>query len=414
MVTADIAAVGLRFGEGPRWHNGRLWFSDFFDHAVRSFGGGGDLSVEVQLDAPQRPSGLGWLPDGRLIFVSMLDRRVVRREHDGSLVMHADLADLAGGNVNDMVVSATGNAYVGNFGFDFERAVADRIAGRPATIRRAPASLVRVAPNGATSVAAEGLEFPNGTVITPDHTTLIVAESFGARLTAFTLSADGTLTNRRVWANLPGVAPDGIACNALGQVWVANSLKPECLLVAEGGEIIERVATSHNAYACMLGGPDGTTLFILTCADGRPEACMQHRTGRIETAQVEVASGGWPGVPNEILHLTTADAWARGDDLFEPASLATDGYIHCTAGPERMLTVANAFYRNDPDDFVVVRVDTAALDSDLLFEAPPGSDALAGTTYFPHLYGPLPRSAVLSVRSVQRAVDGTFVGFETN
>jgi sugar lactone lactonase YvrE len=201
-------ATGLRFGEGPRWRGGRLWLSDFYDHAVKSVSLAGDLRTEFNLD--DQPSGLGWMPDGTMLIVSMTKRRLMRRAADGTLAVHADLAGIATFHCNDMVVDAEGGAYVGNFGFDLDAAMAQGgMDGVAASL--VEAKLAYVSPSGEPRIAAEGLRFPNGTVITPDGRTLILGESFGRRLTAFDVGPGGVLSNRRVWADLSGRVPSSAA-----------------------------------------------------------------------------------------------------------------------------------------------------------------------------------------------------------
>jgi sugar lactone lactonase YvrE len=281
-----VLATGLRFGEGPRWHEGRLWLSDMYDHAVKSVGLDGDVRVEVEV--PGQPSGLGWMPDGTLLVVSMLDRAVLRLV-DGVLVPHADLSGVAAWHCNDMVVDAAGNAYVGNFGFDLHLAESTRDFSTAA-----PATLALVHPDGTVAVAADELAFPNGTVITPDGRTLIVAESMGRRLTAFTRHDDGTLTDRRVWADLGRRLPDGICLDADGAVWFANAGGPECVRVAEGGEVLDIIDTGDRCYACMLGGDDGTTLFILTSASSHPDRTTVERSARVLVSAAPAPGAGLP------------------------------------------------------------------------------------------------------------------------
>lgn len=276
---------GLSFGEGPRWHDGRLWFSDFYRHAV--FAASLDGDVEEIVRVPAQPSGLGWLPDGRLLLVSMTDRRLLRLEPNG-LVEHADLSGIATFHCNDMVVDGAGRAYVGNFGFDYAAA---RESG--GTVTPTAAVLARVDPDGSVHAAAEGMMFPNGSVITPDGDTLIVAETFSSRLTAFTIGADGTLSNRRGWAELPGVAPDGICLDAEGAVWVANARAPECVRVGEGGAILDRVVTSQLCFACALGGADGRTLYLIT-APASGASVANRRDGKVERVEVDAPHAGWP------------------------------------------------------------------------------------------------------------------------
>ena len=271
---------GLVFPEGPRWHDGRLWFSDM--HARRVMALGMDGRAEVIVEVPGSPSGLGWLPDGRLLVVSMNDRRLLRLDPEG-LNEVADLSGLAAFHCNDMVVDGAGRAYVGNFGFDLNQ-------GQPF----APAEIVLVTPDGKARVVAADMAFPNGTVITPDGRTLIVGESFGARLTAFDIEPDGSLTGRRLWAQLESAVPDGICLDAEGAIWVASPLSAEVLRVRENGEVTRRIPVETQAFACMLGGPDRRTLFILTAGSSHPDECRRNVNGRIEIVHVEVPGAGWP------------------------------------------------------------------------------------------------------------------------
>ena len=284
MSTATVLTDGLYFGEGPRWHEGRLWFSDFYAHAVKSVGADGVQRIELELD--DQPSGLGWLPDGRLLVVSMAAMKLLRQDPDG-LVVHADLSEFSAHLCNEMVVDNTGRAWVGNFGFDLdalmeEKGVEEALADHPTT------NLVRVDPDGTVHLAASDMHFPNGTVITPDGRTLIVAETLSMCLTAFDIEADGSLTNRRVWAPVGMRAPDGICLDADGNVWVANAMAPECVLVAPGGEILQTITTSQLCYACMLGGDDGRTLHMVTAQSSDKGEASAVAAGKIEVARVDV------------------------------------------------------------------------------------------------------------------------------
>ena len=272
----------LLFPEGPRWHDGRLWFSDMHAQEVVAVTPAGEREVVARVSAD--PSGLGWLPDGRLLVVSMRDRRLLRQQADGSLVEHADLSGLAAGRCNDMVVDATGRAYVGNFGFDF-------MAGE----KFRETDLIVVSADGEAAVAASDLRFPNGTVITPDGGTLIVAESFGRRLTAFDVAADGSLANRRLWADL-GVPPDGICLDTAGCVWVAVPERPGAFLrVSEGGAVEERIdVDDFGAYACMLGGTEGRTLFLLEARESHPDKIKGRGNGRVRMLEVDAPGAGLP------------------------------------------------------------------------------------------------------------------------
>jgi sugar lactone lactonase YvrE len=284
----SVVREGLYFGECPRWHEGRLWYSDFFDHAVHVLAPGGPDELVVEVAG--QPSGLGWMPDGSLLIVSMLDRRVLRLGLDGSLGEHADLAQWAPFHCNDMVVDAAGRAYVGNVGFDIYALLTRKPVAPRSTV------LLRVDPDRQVSVAVGDLEVPNGTVITPDGGTLIVAESMGRRLTAFDVLAGGGLNNRRVWADMVPhrVVPDGICLDASGAVWVANAFGATAVRVAEGGELLDTVTFSQRCFACMLGGPDGRELFAVTAPTEIPAEASASARGRIESARVSVAHAGLP------------------------------------------------------------------------------------------------------------------------
>jgi sugar lactone lactonase YvrE len=286
-----VLAGGIHFGEGPRWRDGRLWFSDFQAHAVKSVSLAGDVRVEFEID--DQPSGLGWMPDGSLLVVSMTKRQVLKRAPDGAMSVHADLGGIATWHCNDMVVDAVGRAYVGNFGFNLEHELATR-GPEQVFAEHVAAKLAVVQPDGRAEVAAPDMHFPNGSMITPDGRTLIVGETFANRLTAFDIAADGTLSGRRVWAELPGRAPDGACLDAEGCVWVANPLARECVRVAEGGEVREVIDPGDNCYACMLGGEDGKTLFMLTAASMTDPNAPPAPNGRLVIAQVDVPHGGLP------------------------------------------------------------------------------------------------------------------------
>ncbi|HEY2359246.1 MAG TPA: SMP-30/gluconolactonase/LRE family protein [Phenylobacterium sp.] len=282
---------GIYFGEGPRWRNGRLWFSDFYAHAVKSVSLAGDLRTEVEID--DQPSGLGWMPDGSLLIVSMSKRQVLRRTPDARVGVHADLAHIATFHCNDMVVDSTGGAYVGNFGFDLDAAIAAR--GVPDVLANHPtAKLAYIAPDGQTRVAAEDMHFPNGPVITPDGKTLIVGETLAAVLTAFDIGANGELSNRRVWAPTTPAVPDGICLDAAGAIWVANPIAPQCVRIAKGGEVLETIETGQPCYACMLGGDDGKTLFMAVCDSSDHVQASAKQTGRILVATVDSPRAGLP------------------------------------------------------------------------------------------------------------------------
>ena len=272
---------GLAFPECPRWHEGALFFSDMHAGVVwRLTPGGGSSKV---LDLPTFPGGLGWLPDGTLQVVSMLDRRVLRLTPQG-LVTIADLSPFASHPVNDMVVDRQGRAYIGNFGFDLNGGESPR-----------PTILLCVESSGEIRPIAEDLVFPNGMVITPDGKTLIVAETFAARLSAFEIQPDGALTNRRVFSPVEGMRPDGICLDEDGAVWVACPGGNRIVRVKAGGKITHNIPLpDRDSYACMLGGPDRRDLYISTARHHLPERTKELRSGRIEVLRVEVPGAGLP------------------------------------------------------------------------------------------------------------------------
>lgn len=273
---------GLQFGEGPRWRDGKLWFSDFYAHRVQTIDLDGNL--ERVTDVAAQPSGLGFDLAGRLLIVSMLDRRLLRLETDGSKTVVADLSDRVSAPCNDMVVDAEGRAYVGNFGFE-------RHKGEDPAMT----SMWRIDPDGSMHHAADDLFFPNGAVITPDGKSLIIGETFANRLTAFDKAPDGSLSNRRIFADTPGCFPDGICLDAEGAVWVADPRGKRVVRVFDGGRIVEEIplGPERGAYACMLGGPDGRHLFVITNEDSGPDIAGKG-LGRIEVTEVEVAGAGLP------------------------------------------------------------------------------------------------------------------------
>jgi sugar lactone lactonase YvrE len=280
MSNLKLLLDGFTFLEGPRWRDGKLWVSDMYDQRVLTVDSAG--RAETVCEVPNNPSGLGWLPDGRLLVVSMNDRKLLRLEPEG-LVEHADLSSLATYHCNDMVVDEQGRAYVGNFGSDLS------VGGMPQ-----PAVLMLVTPEGESRVVAQNMLFPNGSVITPDGNTLIVGESFGARLTAFDIQPDGGLSNQRVWAQLSAAIPDGCCLDAEGAIWVASPPTCEVLRVREGGEVTHRISTEQQAIACMLGGENRRTLFVLTAPSVEEEECQKLRAARIETLEVETPGAGLP------------------------------------------------------------------------------------------------------------------------
>lgn len=274
-MTLETLAAGLAFPEAPRWHDGRLWLSDMQGGAVLRIEGDGTVTTVVEV--PEGPSGLGFLPDGRLLVASQHDRRVLRLDPDG-LDVHADLSGLATWHLNDMVVDARGRAYVGNYG-----------SGAPPGEPIAPAVLALVEPDGSARVVAEDLLFPNGAAITPDGRTLIVAETRAepARLTTFAIAADGGLSDRRTLLELPGEFPDGIALDAEGAVWVASPFSATIFRVTSDGAIERRLEVA-NPYAVALGGADGRDLFVCTSGTWIPEDAARERSGAVHRVRVDV------------------------------------------------------------------------------------------------------------------------------
>ncbi|HEX2433003.1 MAG TPA: SMP-30/gluconolactonase/LRE family protein [Gaiellaceae bacterium] len=279
----QVLMEGLVFPEQPRWHEGRLWFSDWGPPEVIAV----DLegSHEVMLAAPSFPCCVDWLPDRRLLVVSGREGRLLRREPDGSVVLHGDLGSVsmppAG---NELVVDGRGNAYVNGGGFDLT-------AGEPF----APGIIALVATDGSARQVAGGLAFPNGMLVTSDNATLIVAESYGKKLTAFDIEADGSLTNRRVWADLGDGIPDGICLDDENAVWYGDVPNKRCVRVREGGEVLQTIELDRGCFACAIGGPDGSTLFMMATEWNGPERMFaEPRTGQVLTVDAPAPRSGWP------------------------------------------------------------------------------------------------------------------------
>ena len=290
-----VVLDGYSYLECPRWHDGRLWVSDFYTNQVVATDGRGDTQVVAEV--PGQPSGLGFLPDGRALIVSMRDRRILVRGDSGELTEHADLSHAVPAVLNDMIVDERGRAYVGNFGFDL-------MGGAPLRYT----TLTRVDPDGTVSTAAEDLGFPNGMVILPGGV-LVVAETFAGRLTAFDVDEDGGLVNRRVWAQFGEtpqtedvgeavqrlqVAPDGICADAEGAIWVADALHPRAIRVREGGEVLDEIPTGMGVFACMLGDDDGRTLFLCAAPSFPEHERRPVREAQLLAVRVEVPHAGLP------------------------------------------------------------------------------------------------------------------------
>jgi sugar lactone lactonase YvrE len=276
-----VLMSGLVFPESPRWHDDRLVFSDWGASEVIAL----DLegSSEVIARVTSFPMCVDRLPDGRLLIVSSSDGALLRKEPDGSLVTHADLSGLDEHAWNDIVVDGRGNAYVNNIGFDFPGG------------EFAPGIIAVVTPDGSARQVADGLAFPNGMVVMPDNSTLIVAESYGNKLTAFDVAADGGLSNRRVWADLQEGVPDGICVDSEMAVWYADVPNKRCVRVREGGEVLQTIELDRGCFACMLGGSDRKTLFI-TANEWRGSEKMAEgsRMGQVVTAEAPAPGAGWP------------------------------------------------------------------------------------------------------------------------
>lgn len=282
MPALQTLLTGLKFGESPRWHDGRLWVADWGAREIIAV----DLKgkSEIVARAPSFPCCIDFLHDGRLLMVSADDGLLVRREPDGSVVTHADLRGLSGRTWNEIVVDGRGNAYVNGAGFDLQAGA----AFAPGIVAVAP-------PDGAARQVADGIAFPNGMAVTPDNATLIVAESYAKKLTAFDIAADGSLANRRVWADLGDGVPDGICLDADGAVWYADVPNKRCVRVREGGAVLETIALDRGGFACMLGGEDGRTLFMVVREwRGFESAADPSLASDVLTAQAPAPSAGWP------------------------------------------------------------------------------------------------------------------------
>ena len=269
MTRAQILLDGLAFGESPRWHQGRLWLCNWGTQEVIALGMDGTAEVVTRVPTTL-PYSIDWLPDGRMLVVSGQEALILRHEPDGSLVTHADLSAIAG-VFNEIVVDGRGNTYVNG------------------------TAIAQVTPDGMALPVADGLEFGNGMAVTPDNSTLVVAESHGNRLTAFDIGADGGLSGRRVWADLPGGFPDGICLDAGGAVWYADVPGKHCVRVAEGGRVLQTIEADRGCFACMLGGGDGRTLFLLAAQwRGMDHMMSPDRTGQVLAVRVATPHAGWP------------------------------------------------------------------------------------------------------------------------
>jgi sugar lactone lactonase YvrE len=275
----------IAFGESPRWHDDRLWFADWGAQEVVALDLDGASEVMVRVRFPSFPMCIDWLPDGRLLIVSARDGLLLRREPNGSLVTHADLSALSekGHPWNEIVVDGRGNAYINNQGFEFPGG------------EFAPGTVALLTPSGSARQVADGIAFPNGMAVTPDNSTLICAESYGKRLTAFDITDDGSLSNRRVWADLDDGVPDGICVDAEGAVWYGDVPNKRCVRVREGGEVLQTIELDRGCFACMLGGADKRTLFMVATEwSGTANMARGPRTGQVLIVEAAAPGAGWP------------------------------------------------------------------------------------------------------------------------
>jgi sugar lactone lactonase YvrE len=285
MAEVHILLTGLAFGESPRWHEGRLWVADWGAKEILAVTAEGEREVIVRVSFPSFPLCFDWLPDGHLLLVSAREGRLLRLEPGGDLVTHADLSGLArkGYPWNEIVVDGRGNVYLNNQGFDFPGG------------QFAPGTIALLTPDGTLRQVAEGIAFPNGMAVTPDNSTLIVAESYGNRLTAFDIDADGSLSHRRIWAETGGDHPDGICLDADGMIWYADVGNKHCVRVREGGEVLHTIELDRGCFACMLGGTDGQALFVVATEwKGAEQMADGSRTGQILTVRAPAPHAGWP------------------------------------------------------------------------------------------------------------------------
>lgn len=280
---ARIVTTGLAFGESPRWHDGRLWVCNWGTGEIVAVDAHGNSEIVLTVPAVL-PYSIDWLPDGRLLVVSGREGLLLRQEPDGTLVTHADLRHLSKSPWNEIVVDGRGNIYVNGGG-----------PAPAAGEHFGPGTIVLITPDGTIRQVADNIAFANGTAVTPDNKTLIVAESHANRLTAFDIAADGSLANRRVWADLGNGFPDGICIDAEGAVWYADVPNRHCVRVREGGAMLETVDVDRGCFACMLGGPDGKTLFIVAAEwRGFEHMVSDARTGQVLSVEAPAPGAGWP------------------------------------------------------------------------------------------------------------------------
>lgn len=279
----QVLMTGLAFGESPRWHEGRLWLCNWGAQEVVAVNVHGNSEVVTRVPTTL-PFCIDWLPDGRLLIVCGPEGVVLRMEADGSMVTHSDLTGLSDKGWNEIVVDGRGNAYVNGGGFDL-------MAGE----EFAPGIVALLSPGGSAREVADGIAFPNGMAVTPDNATLIVAESYAKRLTAFDIASDGSLSNRQVWADLGDGVPDGICIDAENAVWYADVPNKRCVRVRAGGEVLQTIALDRGCFACMLGGADESTLFMVAAQwNGPASMTSSPPTGRLLNARAPAPGRGWP------------------------------------------------------------------------------------------------------------------------
>jgi sugar lactone lactonase YvrE len=285
-IETRVLLDGLAMVESPRWHEGRLWFPHWGTTEIIAV----DLDGNAKVMA-RKPVGLGhaigWLPDGRMLVTG---DQLTRHEPDGSTVVHADLAHISNYFWSELTIDGRGNIYVNSIGFDFKE-MSDRVKDPS---KSATGVIALVTPNGSARKVAAEIAFPNGMVITPDNQTLIISESFTGKLLAFDIAGDGRLSGRRVWAE--GIGPDGICLDADGAIWT-SSRKNECVRIAGGGQILDRIQLDRPCFATMLGGPDRRTLFMMAnefLGPDKFDQMLAKRTGRVLVARAPAPGAGWP------------------------------------------------------------------------------------------------------------------------
>jgi sugar lactone lactonase YvrE len=269
--------TGIAFGESPRWHDNRLWFSDWGAQEILAVDLQGKSEVVLRVPFPSVPMSIDFLADGRLLVISTNEKLLLRRELDGSLRRHADLNGISGVGLNEIVMDRRGNAYINGAGFDL-------LIGE----KFAPGFIALITPDGSVRQVADGIAFPNGMVVTPDNSSLIVAESYGKKLTAFDIEADGALSNRRVWADLDEGVPDGICLDIENAIWYGDVPNKRCTRVREGGEVLQTINIDRGCFSCALGGADRKTLCMVATEWRGPAQMMEGpRTGQILTVDVD-------------------------------------------------------------------------------------------------------------------------------